>query len=88
MIAQGPRIRSSVQVSNARLIDLAPTVFHLLGFVPPAEMDGRVLSEMLMTAETAATEVTQTADSTPDPVEFTPEEAAIISDHLRALGYL
>ncbi|MBI5564081.1 MAG: alkaline phosphatase family protein, partial [Chloroflexi bacterium] len=87
LIAHGPHIRSGVAVSNARLIDLAPTIFRLLGFAPPAEMDGRVLSEALI--ETAG-ETTDTTAVAPvlDPLEYTPEEAELISDHLRALGYL
>jgi predicted AlkP superfamily phosphohydrolase/phosphomutase len=87
LIAHGPHIRSGVEVSNARLIDLAPTVFRLLGFAPPVEMDGRVLSEALIEPAGETTDAAATAPEF-DLREYTPEEAELISDHLRALGYL
>ena len=87
LIVHGPHARSGVQTSGARLIDLAPTIFQLLGHMPPAEMDGRVLSEMLRGVEIAETAPTESAPA-PTPFDFTPEEADLISEHLRALGYL
>lgn len=68
-------------------MDLAPTIFQLLGHTPPAEMDGRVLSEALVgvTTDTAAS---TNLSPTPLPFDYTQEEADIISEHLRALGYL
>ncbi len=88
LIASGPHIRSGVAVSNARLIDLAPTIFHLLGFVPPVEMDGRVLTEMLSTTDSDQIQAVNEAGATAESFEYTPEEAELISQHLRALGYL
>jgi predicted AlkP superfamily phosphohydrolase/phosphomutase len=87
LIVHGPHARSGVQVTGARLIDLAPTIFQLLGHTPPVEMDGRILSEMLSGVEQAATAPTEVA-AIFAPFDYTPEEAALISEHLRALGYL
>jgi predicted AlkP superfamily phosphohydrolase/phosphomutase len=87
-IAYGPHIRSGVVVSNARLIDLAPTIFQLLGHTPPVEMDGRVLSGALIETAAATADTATTAAPVLNPLEYTPEEAELISDHLRALGYL
>lgn len=87
LILHGPHARSGVQTTGARLIDLAPTIFQLLGHTPPAEMDGRVLSEMLRGVEPAGGAPAESA-SAPTPFDFTPEEAKLISEHLRALGYL
>jgi predicted AlkP superfamily phosphohydrolase/phosphomutase len=87
LIAYGPHIRSGVEITNARLIDLAPTVFQLLGFVPPIEMDGRVLTDMLLTAEAGHVQAVNEPGAA-GSVEYTPEEAELISQHLRALGYL
>lgn len=88
LIAQGPRIQPGGRTSAAKLVDLAPTVFHLLGFAPPPDMDGRVLSEVLIDTGAVPVQAVETASSAPEPFDYTPEEAALVSDHLRALGYL
>jgi predicted AlkP superfamily phosphohydrolase/phosphomutase len=88
LIAYGPHIRSGARVQGAKLVDLAPTIFHLLGFAPPAEMDGRVLSEMLIDVGAAPIQMAATTSAAPEQFDYTPEEAAQISEHLRALGYL
>jgi predicted AlkP superfamily phosphohydrolase/phosphomutase len=88
LIARGPHIRSGARIDGARLIDIAPTVFHLLGYAPPAEMDGRVLDDMLLQSTESLTPTDTASASTSDSLDYTPEEAALIADHLRALGYL
>jgi predicted AlkP superfamily phosphohydrolase/phosphomutase len=88
LIAHGPQIRSGARLTGAQLIDMAPTVFHLLGYVPPAEMDGRVLDDMLLRSTESLTPAATTSAAAGDSLEYTEEEAALISDHLRALGYL
>jgi predicted AlkP superfamily phosphohydrolase/phosphomutase len=47
LIAGGNRIRTGLRLESARTIDFAPTVLHLLGRPVPAELDGRVLDELL-----------------------------------------
>ncbi len=91
LIAHGPHIRSGALVPDAKLIDLAPTIFCLLGYTPPTQMDGRVLNEMLLDIATdpaVASSTAETSSFAPESFDFTPEEAEIISEHLRALGYL
>lgn len=88
LIAQGPHIRSGAPVTGARLIDIAPTVFRLLGFAPPAEMDGRMLDDMLISSAEVLTETVASSATAGEQLDYTPEEAEIIAEHLRALGYL
>ena len=47
LIATGPAFRPGAVPSRADLLDIAPTVLHLLGVPVPADMDGRVLTELL-----------------------------------------
>ena len=48
LIARRPRLPSgSLAPSSANLLDIAPTVLHLLGVPVPADMDGRVMTELL-----------------------------------------
>ena len=46
-IASGPHIRRGQSISGARIVDLAPTILHLMGLPAPDDMDGRVLEEAL-----------------------------------------
>ncbi len=46
LVASGPVIRSGGQPLDAALLDIAPTVLHLLGVPAPGDMDGRVLTEL------------------------------------------
>ena len=46
LIASGNCFRKGVKIEGARLIDMAPTILHLMGQAVPDEMDGRVLKEL------------------------------------------
>jgi predicted AlkP superfamily phosphohydrolase/phosphomutase len=47
LIAEGPAFRPGASLRDADLLDIAPTVLALLGVPVPADMDGRVLMELL-----------------------------------------
>jgi predicted AlkP superfamily phosphohydrolase/phosphomutase len=47
LIAYGPHIAKGAAVTKAHIVDLAPTVLHLLDCPIPDDMDGRVLTEIL-----------------------------------------
>lgn len=90
LIAAGQGIEPGQPLDNARIVDIAPTVLHLLGVAVPPEMDGRVLSEMLTTAPPARPSVISWSpqrDATASG-ELTPEEQATVESQLRALGYM
>jgi predicted AlkP superfamily phosphohydrolase/phosphomutase len=46
LIARGPNVRRGVTVTGARIVDLAPTWLHCFGHEVPAELEGRVISEL------------------------------------------
>lgn len=56
MIAGGPSIAEGARFDGARTIDFAPTVLHLLGQPVPADLDGRVLEEMLQSGRSLSPE--------------------------------
>lgn len=86
-IAAGPAIRQRAAVQDARLIDLAPTILHLLGLPIPMDMDGRVLIEALK--DTGEVEFGGSADRRPaGPEGYSDEEAEQVAERLRALGYI
>lgn len=45
-IAYGSNIKNGVEIQDACIIDLAPTILHVLGIPVPKDMDGRVLKEI------------------------------------------
>lgn len=47
LLAAGAGIARGRRIEGARLVDLCPTILHLLGVAPPEGMDGRVLGELL-----------------------------------------
>jgi len=87
----GPAIRSGAQLESAHLLDVAPTVLHLLGEAVPSLFDGQVLSAAL-TADYLAGHPVHTceADLAPGAAgdTLTDSEAALIQERLRNLGYV
>jgi arylsulfatase A-like enzyme len=68
LIAAGPDFRKGMvdQLPSGN-IDLAPTVLHILGVPPPEPMDGRVLTEALVSETSEGPDpVTQTLKATRD----------------------
>jgi len=47
LIAYGPDFKNNYLIKEAEIIDLAPTILHLMGCRIPNDMDGRVLKEIL-----------------------------------------
>lgn len=91
LLMYGPPVQPGI-VEGARLMDIAPTLLHLLGVPVPDDMDGRVLTEALKPEWLAQHPITyQTvepdADESQDSIYGEAEEAQV-KERLRALGYL
>jgi predicted AlkP superfamily phosphohydrolase/phosphomutase len=87
LIATGPEIQRGKTIENAHIMDLAPTILHLMGLPVLDDMDGRVLTEAL----TSDHPVKRQANGATDDKaygELSKEEEAEVEDRLRALGYL
>lgn len=52
LLIAGPGLRAARHPAHVRVIDLAPTLSHLLGVLPPSNSEGRVLTEALVTGGT------------------------------------
>jgi predicted AlkP superfamily phosphohydrolase/phosphomutase len=46
LIAHGESFRKGTKIEGPQLIDMAPTILHLMGQSVPGDMDGRVLEEL------------------------------------------
>ncbi len=85
-VAWGPEIRPNA-LSNARILDLAPTILHLLELPVPSDMDGRVLTEAL--ASERPVEIREVGpDKEGANAQLSAEETAEVENRLRDLGYL
>jgi predicted AlkP superfamily phosphohydrolase/phosphomutase len=92
-LAMGPQVRQGYAVAGARIIDLAPTILHLLNVPIPDDMDGRVLQEIFR-GEAQREPALRAAVPLPGSVGasvgsgYSTDEEQIITDRLRALGYV
>lgn len=87
LIGNGATIQANAAVSNPGLMDLAPTILHLLGLPVPRDMDGRVLTEMLQ--ETPEVEFGGSGElERARGGGYSDEEEAEVVERLKDLGYL
>ena len=92
LVARAPVFQAGREINHPRLIDLAPTLLHLLGVSVPADMDGTVLAEAFRPeflaehpVQAGAASGTSSADR---PGGYTEEESAKVEERLQALGYV
>ncbi|MBI4772095.1 MAG: alkaline phosphatase family protein [Chloroflexi bacterium] len=88
----GPEVKQNQPLSHARLIDLAPTIYHLMGVPLPADLDGQVLREAFTGGPATRPPQYETPRASgngdrPDEV-YTAEEEAALTEMLRDLGYV
>ncbi|CAN5833640.1 alkaline phosphatase family protein [soil metagenome] len=92
LIASGPAVRPGVSLKGASLLDIAPTVLHLLGVPVPDDFDGQVLDEALDPSRSPI--LVETPSPLPangpkaPPPSYSEEEEAAIQQRLADLGYL
>jgi len=92
LVARAQSFKTGAELENARLIDLAPTILHLLGVPVPEDMDGTVLVSAFRPEFLAEHPIrTGTASGTSGgdrPSGYTDEQSAKVEERLQALGYL
>jgi predicted AlkP superfamily phosphohydrolase/phosphomutase len=90
-LARGPHVRAGRRFDGAAIVDLAPTLLHALGLPVPADMDGRVLTEIyepaFRDAHPVQIEEAQAAQAA-EGFALSHKEAQELEDRLRGLVYL
>lgn len=89
LIASGPGVASGDLLPSADIMDLAPTILHMLGEAVPRTMDGKVLQEVFQSpTDVEYTEDEHEGSDLADDLALSAEEAAQVEERLRSLGYL
>lgn len=87
--AWGDDVRPDSSVSDATVVDVAPTVLHSLGRDIPEMTDGRVLDDIFRPDSAPATDSVQTDDyGRRAETESTARDSGTVEDRLRGLGYM
>jgi predicted AlkP superfamily phosphohydrolase/phosphomutase len=89
LIGYGPMVAQGSRLSEADIIDLAPTLVHMLGLPVPSTMEGQVLLDMLRddAAGPRYAHVSQESHAGWQST-YSEEDEQSMQDRLRALGYL
>lgn len=92
-LAYGKHINKGLEIENAEIIDLAPTILHLMGMKVPEDMDGKVLTEIFSDSFMAGHPVTYAKnDNNGDSGDLqgilSNKEEGMLEDHLKNLGYM
>jgi len=97
----GKSFHSGVSLNACSILDLAPTILHILGVAPPERMDGDILYDHLsdtLKSDRAPSTSTSPSDDREQPyqadskaddqVALSDDDEKELSDRLRNLGYL
>jgi hypothetical protein len=92
----GQAVLAGARLQGAQIVDLAPTILHLMGEPVPQDMDGRVLTqvltpeyaEVLLPERELLPSVPSPEGSTTADEALSGEEAELVLSRLRALGYV
>jgi len=91
LIMKGPHIKKNVQLKEAHLLDLAPTILYLLGKDIDINMDGEVLTEALTDEFIKHNQIRKKnygKKKSADHSFYEQEEQEKVKERLKALGYL
>lgn len=91
LFAKGPHIRTGVDIGVAEIVDIAPTLLHLVGLPVPDYMDGRVVEEIFeeeFLSENPVRTTEHVLESLDAPAPYSAADKEIIGDRLRGMGYI
>ncbi|OQY43162.1 MAG: hypothetical protein B6242_15230 [Anaerolineaceae bacterium 4572_78] len=91
LLAWGNGIQTK-HIPDTEIVNLASTMLYMLDEPIPADMDGKVLTELLNTAWLDEHPIQHSNEhatmKTTDSIEYTAEEESAVNEQLRALGYI
>jgi predicted AlkP superfamily phosphohydrolase/phosphomutase len=87
IVAYGAQVQAGQRLEQAQLIDIAPTVLHIMDVPIPEDMDGRSLGDLLYQSTIAPARHQAGQEREVGANTYTEEEEQEIIEHLRSLGY-
>jgi predicted AlkP superfamily phosphohydrolase/phosphomutase len=87
----GPGVRAGHDLTGARIIDIAPTVLHLMGLPVQKDMDGRVLEGALTEEFLGANPIAwdqAKIDLDSDDYDYSDDDRGQIEARLKEMGYM
>lgn len=94
LVFRGKPFHKGKKLEQVEIVDLAPTLLHILGLPIREDMDGRVLHEAFKAefaaAHGIATLIRGDSDDEASPQErtYSDAEAVKVEERLRGLGYI
>lgn len=91
LIFYGKKIRRGIKTQNAQIIDIAPTILHMMGQPVPVDMDGEVLKEILQIDDKVKFVECPSIKNIAEDIEVGTHkeyEAEAVRQRLRDLGYV
>lgn len=92
IMVAGPGVVRGTELTGAHLMDVAPTILHWMGQPVPSHMDGRVLTEAFAPDYLAARPVERLSIAmetrSGEDTGYSAEDAAVVMERLRGLGYI
>lgn len=89
---KGPGVRVGMELEEASLMDLAPTILHYMGLPVPSHMDGQVLTAAFTDVFNAENPVqfveSDLTSDDHDDLVYGAEEEALVMEKLRGMGYV
>ena len=93
-LAYGVTIEAGVEVKDASLVDLAPTILYLMSAPAQAHMDGRILREVISSEhqpvepQVDSSWTAEDGDGYGNGQGLTEEQKRVVAERLRGLGYV
>jgi predicted AlkP superfamily phosphohydrolase/phosphomutase len=91
IILKGKGIKKGIRIQNARIIDVTPTILHMMEQPIPSDMDGKVLTEVFyidskvrFAKDASVTDVTNKLE----PNLYGEDDVDAVRQRLRDLGYV
>ena len=90
-LMKGPGIRRGVALSEVDILDVTPTILHLMEQPVPSRLDGRVLGEAFLPEHLTDNPIrigfeAEAAEN--QPIEYDPDDAETLRKRLKGLGYI
>ncbi len=91
LIMKGPEIKKGEKISQAEIIDVAPTILYMIGYPIPSDMDGKVLKDAFDPPYLKSNPIRyekMTKKARGPKYKWSKEEEERIKKKLEALGYI